>query len=339
MVDYTLDMDRDDFDSNDFVVDLNSQYEVFGGKNDLLEQIKKEWHDHLECIDFLLYRKLNAQDKNTFIRFFLKRFYNLNTATQEEIEAINNVFEKVKAIYKKSDNDYIEFTFRDRIIRYMKNRHLKQDESLAENMLMNYYDVAHAFFLTEYEMEKYNPLNGQTILDCGAAYGDTLLLFRTLYPDSQIHSFEAAVSNVEIIEENIRMNNVENVVINTTFLYKDSEWHLMNKDNGRIVDKNSENVVKVQTKSIDDYVKENNLKNIGLIKFDIEGAEQNALSGSIETIMEQKPLLYIPIYHLKSDLYEIPRFLESLNMPMSYRLKWTDKKVWGMDCVLFVRFE
>ena len=99
-----------------------------------------------------------------------------------------------------------------------------------------------------------------------------------------------------------------------------------------------ENTDEIETLALDDYVEEHGIRNIGLIKFDIEGGEQEALKGCARTIRSQRPLLYIPIYHLPSDIYAIPAFLKGLGMPMEFRLKWTEKKVWGVDCVLFVKF-
>lgn len=82
----------------------------------------------------------------------------------------------------------------------------------------------------------------------------------------------------------------------------------------------------------------NNLKDIGLIKFDIEGEEQEALNGAIKTITKEKPILMIPIYHRDDYLYKIPKFLHDLNMPFEFALKWTEKLILGVDCVLFVKF-
>ena len=108
----------------------------------------------------------------------------------------------------------------------------------------------------------------------------------------------------------------------------------MNSKSGTItIDNIEQNAV-----SIDDYVKENNINDVSLIKFDIEGAEMNALKGAINTIKKQKPLLYIPIYHLESDIYEIPKFINDLGLETKFRLKWVEKRIWGVDCVLFCKF-
>lgn len=328
------------FTSNQFVKDLFLACERYGHKYDTFIVIVQKYESHLNSINQNLYMLLDEmRDRDTLIRFLLKEFYSINTATTEELKLIDSAFEEVKRLYRQRKEDYIEFKFREKDIKYLVRNKMREDESRPENVLMNYFDVAHAFFLTEYELEDFNPENGKTIFDCGAAFGDTLLMFRALYPDSPIFSFEYEEENIEFLKKNVLLNNIDNVVVRKAFLYRDSGKHLLNLDTYKIDDNlNSANVIEIQTLSLDDYVKGNSISDIGLIKFDIEGGEQAALEGTIKTIKEQKPLLYIPIYHLDSDIYIIPEFLQSLNMPMRFRIKWTEKKVWGVDCVLFVKF-
>ena len=230
----------------------------------------------------------------------------------------------------------MKFEFRGKEYKWMVRKTMYLDETKPENILMNYYDLAHTFFLVEYEMEDMNPKDGQVIFDCGAAQGDTLVLFRALYPNSEIHSFESESENIEMIKNNIELNNIKNAIINEAFLYSDSKKHFMDLSTFKINDNKQENGVrKIQTLALDDYVKNNDISNIGLIKFDIEGGEQDALIGAIETIKAQKPLLYIPIYHLPSDIYAIPEYLRKLDMPMEFKLKWTEKKCgeWTVFCL------
>ena len=52
---------------------------------------------------------------------------------------------------------------------------------------------------------------------------------------------------------------------------------------------------------------------MGLIKVDIEGAEQSFLSGAKNTIIEHRPVLLISIYHNYNDFYKIKPLIESWN--------------------------
>ena len=187
-------------------------------------------------------------------------------------------------------------------------------------------------------MDGFNPENGQVIFDCGAARGDTLLVFKGLYPDSPVHSFESSRENADCVRLNIEENNLKDAFCVNKFLYSKSGKFFMDRNTYEILPEKKDNTDEIETLALDDYVEENGITDIGLIKFDIEGGEQAALKGCVKTIKRHWPLLYIPIYHLPSDVYAIPEFLASLGKPMEFRLKWTEKKVWGVDCVLFVKF-
>ena len=75
----------------------------------------------------------------------------------------------------------------------------------------------------------------------------------------------------------------------------------------------------VKSKSLDEFVEENNL-NVGFIKIDVEGEEQNLLKGAINTIKTQKPIIYISIYHSPNDLFEIKPWIESLNLGYKFKI-------------------
>jgi FkbM family methyltransferase len=57
------------------------------------------------------------------------------------------------------------------------------------------------------------------------------------------------------------------------------------------------------------------------INMDIEGAELEALKGAETLIKENKPDLAISIYHRSSHLWEVPRYLQSLNLGYRYYLR------------------
>ena len=61
--------------------------------------------------------------------------------------------------------------------------------------------------------------------------------------------------------------------------------------------------------SIDELARDFALGPATLFSFDIEGQELPALRGGLETIRRLRPKLQVSIYHLMSDLYEIPLLL------------------------------
>jgi FkbM family methyltransferase len=66
---------------------------------------------------------------------------------------------------------------------------------------------------------------------------------------------------------------------------------------------------RIEAVSIDHFAQERRLKRLDLIKMDIEGAEQRALKGGMESIRRFRPQLAICIYHSQDDLFNIPQQL------------------------------
>lgn len=67
--------------------------------------------------------------------------------------------------------------------------------------------------------------------------------------------------------------------------------------------------ISIRTVAIDDIVGD---RTVGFIKMDIEGAEFDALHGAKNTIVRDKPLLAICVYHLQGDTFAIMDYLHQL---------------------------
>ena len=297
------------------------------------------FESYWDNISSLLYEKLGQEDKKLFVRFLLKRFFNIDTILENERDTIDEAFRKAIYVASKNEQEQLyNFFFRDHNILFtVPIRAIDPKRNELERRLIGHYEVTHAFFLLEYEKDGFNPQNGEVILDCGAADGDTAIVFSCLYPDSKIYSFEYGEKQLEYARKNVGQNEINNVFIKSAFLYEKSGVFWADKD-CVLHESKCSNGQRVETISIDDFVEQNNIENIGLIKMDIEGGEMSALRGAVKTIRKFRPLMYIPIYHLNSDLYDIPKFLHSLNFEMEFSFKWTEKMVWGVDGVLFIKF-
>ena len=72
------------------------------------------------------------------------------------------------------------------------------------------------------------------------------------------------------------------------------------------------------------------------IKYDVEGAEMEALIGSHETIVRSRPMLLVSLYHRSADIFEIPLYL-ARKYPF-YKMKLRRLKclpAWEIDLLLF----
>ena len=183
-------------------------------------------------------------------------------------------------------------------------------------------------FYSKYAIDELTTLasvRNKHIIDAGGYVGDTALLFSS-YTDKSIHVFEASPSNMDIIRETIRLNQLENIVPVSKALGEKSgtaTFSLGERNScNSLVERpgyNYPNHIEVPVITLDDYVRENNLE-VGLIKVDIEGGEQLLLKGAVETIRTQHPILLISIYHSANDFFEIKPMIEKMCDKYTFRI-------------------
>jgi uncharacterized beta-barrel protein YwiB (DUF1934 family) len=80
--------------------------------------------------------------------------------------------------------------------------------------------------------------------------------------------------------------------------------------------------IKINVNTVDNYVKQNNIKYIDYLKIDTQGYEEEVLKGSIETL-KSGTVKYIEVEIILSDYYEkTTNFydMEKILLPLNYRL-------------------
>ena len=133
-----------------------------------------------------------------------------------------------------------------------------------------------------------------------------------------------------MLNKNIEDNNIKNIVpvkkslgniVGERSLYlSGSNFQGITSDqNFREYDEE----LKVQETTIDRFVEENDL-NVGFIIVDVEGAELDLLEGARNTIISQKPILTISIYHRLKDFTEIIPWIANLNLGYEFKRKNID---------------
>lgn len=154
------------------------------------------------------------------------------------------------------------------------------------------------------------------IFDVGAHAGLLSLPFAKHYVlHGKVYSFEPNPEIINRLQENVKINHLENIIIehlalqddsavDTVVLYKRRAVH----DNGLINDglstlePNSTYRIgseKVRTTTIDKYVKNHNIINVDLIKIDTEGSDFRVLLGGNNTIDKSRPIV---IYEFSSTI-------------------------------------
>ena len=83
----------------------------------------------------------------------------------------------------------------------------------------------------------------------------------------------------------------------------------------------------VETITLDDFVKKNNLERVDFIKADIEGFERNMLSGAQETLKNFAPKLALCTYHLPDDPEVMTKLIMQANP--NYKIFYGKKKLYA----------
>jgi FkbM family methyltransferase len=162
-------------------------------------------------------------------------------------------------------------------------------------------------------------LRGNVCLDIGAHVGiwtkrlsqdfDQVICFEPLQKHIECHRRNCEnLSNVILHE--YALSNVESESVMST---KDSNSGMSSLLNRRFKGKNE---VVVKTKILDSF----DLPKIDFMKIDVEGFEKEVLEGGRETIMRDKPIIYVEIW--KNKLESTSEFITSLGYSVKEMSSW-----------------
>jgi len=249
-------------------------------------------------MDLLMYRSLGPNHEV------------LSTNTADYREYIDTVeTEPANAIYLERDLMPVRNKFLHRF-----DVPAYDAEVIATNgLLINF------LFLKQYQFDRggvtIKPEPGDVVLDCGASWGDTTVMFAKMVgQDGQVHAFEFVPDNVCIFELNLQANlDLEKrVQLCQHPVGRESGEPFTHNTRGPGTKRNSDGEETCDTISIDDYVLQQDLPRVDFIKMDIEGSEIDALEGAAATVKRWHPRLAISAYHGWDDLVELPRLIRDL---------------------------
>ncbi len=139
------------------------------------------------------------------------------------------------------------------------------------------------------------------ILDIGANIGALTCVFSYLAPKGKTFAFEASSTTSSFLSETISSNKLTNVTAIHTAIAETTGMELtLNVTEGFLggsfistIPQNDGRKEIVQTVTIDDWLKDNKIVNVDIMKMDIEGAEIFALTGARTLLAKRPPLLII----------------------------------------------
>ncbi|MBR5295620.1 MAG: FkbM family methyltransferase [Clostridia bacterium] len=142
--------------------------------------------------------------------------------------------------------------------------------------------------------------NGDVYVDLGAYDGDTVLEWNSLFSDhGEIIAFEPNPKTYQKL-----LKNTENVPLVKAFpcaAWNKDEPLTFNGKSGRSAALSEEGKLSVPARRLDSVCTK-----ADFIKFDVEGAEKEAIEGCENLILNHKPSLCISAYHRTEDLFALP---------------------------------
>ena len=156
------------------------------------------------------------------------------------------------------------------------------------------------------------------VADVGANIGLTALLFSDLA--RYVYAFEACPSTYNILQKNLKSNNVHNVeVINFGIGHKPEiltiTFATNNRSGGFVSNKikpiKGHTTEKIHIRTLDDFFTD--IPQPSFIKIDVEGFEQNVIRGGSSLLEKYRPTVVMEMNHFCLDVLQritIPDFLD-----------------------------
>ena len=154
-----------------------------------------------------------------------------------------------------------------------------------------------------------------SIVDLGANIGISTIKLAKKYPTAQIIALEPEKNNFSLLQVNTKgLNNIS--ILNSAAWYKDGSVEILNSNvlsNGYKFKNSFSSVNKTRALTIPSIMKMFNLKNIDLLKIDIEGAEEEIFAiGNLEWLNSVKCIIieihstsfYPKILNIMTNLFE-----------------------------------
>ena len=167
------------------------------------------------------------------------------------------------------------------------------------------------------QLKNKHSFNPKVIFDIGAYKGDWTKMCLKIFPKSKFYLFEPqdylskflnSFKNKNIVYENILFGDKD-----------DKEVKFYQFKTSSSVLKFGENIpsIKKRTTSLDNYIKENKIKTIDILKVDVQGYELNVLKGAISSLRIIEILIievsFLEIYEKSPLAVKIIEFLDKNN--------------------------
>lgn len=148
------------------------------------------------------------------------------------------------------------------------------------------------------------PSQSDVYVDLGAYNGDTISEFLSYSKGAKkIIAFEPDKKNFKKLEARVEAEQIKNALCLNIGAWSKEDTLYFALKGGRNSKLTKEGKLEVPVNSVDNVTAE--LSKIDVIKFDVEGAENQAVEGCKNTILRCKPKLMVSAYHRNEDIFAL----------------------------------
>ncbi len=170
------------------------------------------------------------------------------------------------------------------------------------------------WYLEPYKlMQRFTKTESPVIFDIGACDGHTSRIFKQLFPQSRVYAFEPFPASFELLQKNAAaLANVSahQYALSNRIGYKNFFVNRSKATNSLLPAQNTnsfiddhvvfENEISVQTTTLDNFVSENNINTIDILKLDVQGGEKLVLEGASELLSKHvAKIIYSEIWFIE----------------------------------------
>ena len=210
---------------------------------------------------------------------------------------LNEHEEKLALVYKNLADDLSRQVFAQ-----VLNYKISGKISYLEQVTTRDEDIKELFSFTEQECYG----------DLGAYKGDTITEFLELTKDRYEHIYAVEPDNKNYVKLKafVEQEQISKITLLNSAVWSESGQQNFYQRGGRMSSLAAAGTVSVPVLALDDLEKS---QPFTYLKFDVEGAEKEALLGAEGILREEGPKLLVAAYHHDDDLWALPELIHKIN--------------------------
>lgn len=183
----------------------------------------------------------------------------------------------------------------------------------------------------EYDLPGFDIKNDDTIIDIGGHIGLFTLFCKQFSNAGKIFCYEPFIDNYKIFLDNVRMNNLNNVISSNMAVSKidgNVPIYLSDDESGHSMLEKNSNSIQVESISLKKIFDMNEIQRCNLLKLDCEGSEYEIIESLPENYFEKIDKLIIEYHFAKKYPELFTKLVEKLELvSFSVNIKKTDENM------------